>query len=114
MVERTQLIEAELDTLYLISQVLNSTHDLHEKLQVILEILHKRSGMRSGMITLKEIENNSMIVSVVHTNGTGNFTGPYSMKVALSLLKECLKNLVFWVVWGCMIPNCLLLAHLFI
>jgi Nif-specific regulatory protein len=76
MVERTQLIEAELDTLYLISQVLNSTHDLHEKLQVILEILHKRSGMRSGMITLKEIENNSMIVSVVHTNGTGNFTEP--------------------------------------
>jgi Nif-specific regulatory protein len=76
MVERTQLIEAELDTLYLISQVLNSTHDLHEKLQVILEILHKRSGMRSGMITLKEIENNSMIVSVVHTNGIGNFTEP--------------------------------------
>ncbi|MEI7994920.1 MAG: nif-specific transcriptional activator NifA [Methylococcaceae bacterium] len=76
MVERTQLIEAELDTLYLISQVLNSTHDLHEKLQVILEILHKRSGMRSGMITLKEIENNSMIVSVVHTSGTGKFTEP--------------------------------------
>ena len=31
MSERTQLIEAELDTLYLISQVLNSTHDLHAK-----------------------------------------------------------------------------------
>ena len=76
MSERTQLIEAELDTLYLISQVLNSTHDLHEKLQVVLEILHKRSGMRSGMITLKEIENNSMILSVVHTNGTGKFTEP--------------------------------------
>ena len=76
MSERIQLIEAELDTLYLISQVLNSTHNLHEKLQVILEILHKRSGMRSGMITLKEIENNSMIVSVVHSNGTGKFTEP--------------------------------------
>ena len=32
--------------------------------------------MRSGMITLKEIENNSMIVSVVHSNGTGKFTEP--------------------------------------
>lgn len=29
MLDRTQLIEAELDTLYLISQILNSTHDLH-------------------------------------------------------------------------------------
>jgi len=76
MTERIQLIEAELDTLYIISQVLNSTHDLHAKLQAVLEILHKRSGMRSGMITLREIESNSMIVSVVHTNGAGKFTEP--------------------------------------
>jgi Nif-specific regulatory protein len=76
MPERTQLIEAELDTLYLISQVLNSTHDLHSKLQAVLEILHKRSGMRSGMITIREIENNSMIVSIVHSNGAGKFTEP--------------------------------------
>lgn len=76
MTKRLQLIEAELDTLYIISQVLNSTHDLHAKLQAVLEILHKRSGMRSGMITLREIESNSMIVSVVHTNGGGKFTEP--------------------------------------
>lgn len=76
MVERIQLIEAELDTLYIISQVLNSTHDLHAKLQAVLEILHKRSGMRSGMITLREIESDSMIVSVVHSNGTNKFTEP--------------------------------------
>jgi len=76
MAERIQLIEAELDTLYIISQVLNSTHDLHAKLQAVLEILHKRSGMRSGMITLREIENNSMIVSVVHTDGGGKLTEP--------------------------------------
>ncbi len=76
MTERIQLIEAELDTLYIISQVLNSTHDLHAKLQAVLEILHKRSGMRSGMITLREIENSSMIVSVVHTNGADNKPKP--------------------------------------
>ncbi len=76
MSERTQLIEAELDTLYLISQVLNSTHYLHAKLQAVLEILHKRSGMRSGMITLREIESNSLIVSVVHTNGATNKPKP--------------------------------------
>ena len=76
MSERTQLIEAELDTLYLISQVLNSTHDLQTKLQAVLEMLHKRSGMRSGMITLKEIENNSMIVSAVYTDSAGKLDQP--------------------------------------
>lgn len=76
MAERIQLIEAELDTLYIISQVLNSTHDLHAKLQAVLEILHKRSGMRSGMITLREVESDSMIVSVVHTNDSGKFAEP--------------------------------------
>jgi Nif-specific regulatory protein len=76
MAERIQLIEAELDTLYIVSQVLNSSHDLHAKLQAVLEILHNRSGMRSGIITLREIENNSMIVSVAHTNGAAKLTEP--------------------------------------
>lgn len=71
MSERLKLIEAELDTLYLISQVLNSSHELQTKLQGVLEILHKKSGMRSGMITLHETEDDSMIVYAVHTNGSG-------------------------------------------
>jgi Nif-specific regulatory protein len=74
MTDRTELIEAELNTLYLISQVLNSTQDLHTKLQAVLEILHKRSRMCSGMITLREIENNGMIVSAVYTDGSGKAT----------------------------------------
>lgn len=73
---RIQLIEAELDTLYLISQILNSAHDLHAKLQGVLEILHKKSGMRSGMITLREIENKGMIVCAVHTDGADKPTQP--------------------------------------
>ena len=76
MLERTELIESELNTLYLISQVLNSTHDLQTKLQAVLEILHKRSGMRSGMITLKEIENDGMTVCAVYTDGAGQPTKP--------------------------------------
>ncbi|MDO9104871.1 MAG: nif-specific transcriptional activator NifA [Methylovulum sp.] len=76
MTGRIQLIEAELDALYLISQILNSAHDLHAKLQGVLEILHKKSGMRSGMITLREIENKGMIVCAVHTDGTGRPTHP--------------------------------------
>ena len=76
MSERLQLIEAELDTLYLISQVLNSSHELQAKLQGVLEILHKKSGMRSGMITLCELGDNSMIVYAVHTDGSSKPVEP--------------------------------------
>jgi Nif-specific regulatory protein len=92
MSDRTQLIEAELDTLYLISQVLNSTHDLHAKLQTVLEILHKRSGMRSGMITIKEIENNSMIVSVVHSDGAGKLNQPVRYNAGEGLMGAILDE----------------------
>ncbi len=76
MTERIELIEAELDTLYIISQVLNSSHVLHAKLQAVLEILHKRSGMHSGVITLREIETDGIIVSVVHTDAPNHFKEP--------------------------------------
>ena len=76
MSERLQLIEAELDTLYLISQVLNSSYELQAKLQGILEILHKKAGMRSGMITLREIDDDSMIVCAVHTHDSGKPNQP--------------------------------------
>ena len=40
MLNRLDIVEAELDTLFLVSQVLNSTDELHSKLKAILEILH--------------------------------------------------------------------------
>lgn len=52
MSDRLLLVESELDTLFLVSQLLNSTHDLRTKLKGILEILHKRNGLHFGMITL--------------------------------------------------------------
>jgi Nif-specific regulatory protein len=91
MTDRTELIEAELDTLYLISQVLNSTHDLHAKLQAVLEILHKRSGMHSGMITLKEIENNSLIVSAVHNDGSAKIDQPIRYNAGEGLMGAILE-----------------------
>ena len=94
MAERTQLIEAELDTLYLISQVLNSTHDLHAKLQAVLEILHKRSGMRSGMITIREIENDSMVVSAVHSNGAGKLDQPVRYNPGEGLMGAILDDAI--------------------
>lgn len=60
MSERLLLVESELDTLYLVSQILNSTYDLRNKLKGVLEILHKRSGLQYGMITLRAVEDDSM------------------------------------------------------
>jgi len=65
---RYQLVETELDTLYLISKVLNSTSELTYKLDNILEILHKKTNMLSGMIALRGIEDDSLSISAVHAS----------------------------------------------
>lgn len=69
MSERLLLVESELDTLYMVSQLLNSTHELRSKLKGILEILHKRSGLRFGMITLRDIEDDSMGICEIYGEG---------------------------------------------
>lgn len=66
MSERLLLVESELDTLFLVSQVLNSTHDLRSKLKGILEILHKRSGLHFGMITLRDVDDDSMSLCEIY------------------------------------------------
>jgi Nif-specific regulatory protein len=68
MNERLLMVESELDTLFLVSQLLNSTHDLRNKLKGILEILHKRSGLHFGLITLRDIDD-SMGVCEIHGEG---------------------------------------------
>ncbi|WKJ89557.1 nif-specific transcriptional activator NifA [Methylomonas montana] len=69
MSDRLLLVESELDTLFLVSQLLNSTHDLRTKLKGILEILHKRNGLHSGMITLRDIEDDSMSICEIYGEG---------------------------------------------
>src|SRR5512134_56692 len=69
MSERLLMVEAELDTLFLVSQFLNSTQDLHSKLKGILEILHERSGLRFGMITLRSVEDDSMGICEIYGEG---------------------------------------------
>ncbi len=66
MNDRLLLVESELDTLFLVSQMLNSAHDLRHKLRGILEILHKRSGLHFGMITLRDLEDDSMSICEIH------------------------------------------------
>lgn len=66
MNDRYELVEAELATLYLISNALNSMLDLHLKLNKILEILHNRLRMMSGMVTLRHSQNDTLSVCEVY------------------------------------------------
>jgi Nif-specific regulatory protein len=66
MNERLLMVESELDTLFLVSQLLNSTHDLRSKLKGILEILHRRSGLHFGLIALRDIDDDSMSICEIH------------------------------------------------
>jgi Nif-specific regulatory protein len=67
--DRLLMVEGELDTLFLVSQVLNSPLELRDKLKAILEILHKRSGLRFGMITLRDLDDDSMSLCEIHGEG---------------------------------------------
>ncbi|NOV28441.1 nif-specific transcriptional activator NifA [Methylomonas sp. BW4-1] len=69
MSDRLLLVESELDTLFLVSQLLNSTHDLRTKLKGILEILHKRNGLHFGMITLRDVDDDSMSICEIYGEG---------------------------------------------
>lgn len=74
MSDRNALVEAELETLYLVSQLLNGSNDLRQKIKGILEILHKHSNMLSGMIALRDMESNSLSVSEVYAENIDTTT----------------------------------------
>ncbi|MDD3517812.1 MAG: nif-specific transcriptional activator NifA [Chromatiales bacterium] len=63
---RLQLIETQFQALYRASQVLNSSHNLQETLQGVLEVLHDYAGMRTGMVTLRDPGSGEQLLSAVH------------------------------------------------
>ncbi|MFM8330500.1 MAG: nif-specific transcriptional activator NifA [Candidatus Methylumidiphilus sp.] len=69
MVERTALIEQELEALYQVSRVLNSPSALKDKMQNVLEVLHEQAGMRSGMLALRELQTDALVVCAVRHSG---------------------------------------------
>ncbi len=72
MVERSRLVEQELEALYQVSQELNSPKPLRDKLQRILEILHEQAGMRSGLLALREQQSDGLVVCLIRHDNAGN------------------------------------------
>jgi Nif-specific regulatory protein len=64
--KRAPMVEAQLEALYKVSQVLSRSLNLHETLKGVLEKLHEYAGMRCGMVTLLEPESGELLLSAVY------------------------------------------------
>lgn len=63
---RSTLIEAELETLFRVSQVLGRSLKLRETLQEVLKQLNDQGHLRSGMVSLVDDKTGELIVSALH------------------------------------------------
>lgn len=61
---RTTLIEAELEALFRVGQVLSRSLKLQETLQGVLQVLHDNTGMQYGMVTLRD-ENGEFTIRAI-------------------------------------------------
>ena len=102
LVERSSLIEAELETLFCVSQVLGRSLQLRETLQEVLKQLHDHGYLRSGMVCLLDDETDELIVSALHNDITqpletiryhpGEGLVGEIMKRSQPLVVECIAN----------------------
>ena len=63
--ERLELLEAALDTLYGVSQVLSRSLDLGETLQAVLRVMDESGGLARGMVSLSEAGSRELMVTAV-------------------------------------------------
>ncbi|MDD4881776.1 MAG: GAF domain-containing protein, partial [Gallionellaceae bacterium] len=63
---RNEQIEAQLDTLFQVSQVLSRSLNLKETLAGVLSALHEGGGLERGMVTLADPETGDQQVVAVH------------------------------------------------
>lgn len=64
--DRADLLAAELDTLFRVSQVLSQSLNLNETLQGVLLQIHEKGGLRNGMVSLVQPDKGEMLLSAVH------------------------------------------------
>ncbi|MBT3029793.1 MAG: nif-specific transcriptional activator NifA [Candidatus Thiodiazotropha endolucinida] len=62
------ILECELESLYLVSQVLSRSLDFRDTLAEVLKVLNDTSGMRHGMICLLDADSGDLLVTALHEN----------------------------------------------
>jgi Nif-specific regulatory protein len=63
-----KILEATLESLYLVSQVLSRSLDFRETLQEVLRTLNDTNGLRHGMIALLDEPSGNLLVTALHEN----------------------------------------------
>lgn len=64
--DRAEMLAAELDTLFRVSQVLSQSLNLTETMQGVLLQMHENGGLRNGMVSLVQPDKGEMLLSAVH------------------------------------------------
>lgn len=62
------LIRAELETLYLVSQVISKSVELEQTLSEVLKLLHDQGRLFNGMVSLIDEDSNDLLVCAVYDN----------------------------------------------
>jgi len=65
---QADMLRAEMDTLFRVSQVLSQSLNLHETLQGVLLQMHESGDLYNGMVSLLVPEKGEMILSAVHSD----------------------------------------------
>lgn len=65
---RCSLVQAELETLYRVSQVLSKSIDLEQTLAEVLKLLHDQGRLFNGMVSLLDENSRDLMVCAVHDN----------------------------------------------
>lgn len=66
------MVKADMETLFKVSQVLSRTPNLRETLQEVLDILHEMDDFANGMITLLDEDTGDLILRVAHKEGVAS------------------------------------------
>ncbi|WP_455222659.1 nif-specific transcriptional activator NifA [Kaarinaea lacus] len=69
--DRAEMLVAEIDTLYRVSQVLSQSLNLQETLQGVLLQMHEKGSLRNGMVSLVQPDKGEMLLSAVHGDTAG-------------------------------------------
>ena len=69
--DRADMLTAELDTLFRVSQILSQSFNLQETLQGVLLQLHEKGSMCNGMVSLVQPDKGEMLLSAVHGDTDG-------------------------------------------
>jgi len=65
---RCALVQAELETLYRVSQVLSKSLELEQTLAEVLELLHDQGRLFNGMVSLLDEDSKDLMVCAVHNS----------------------------------------------